>query len=102
MSTSHLEIYNGKLYKLFTQDDLTYKILGTFTTGTSNGSYTDNNINGQRVWFGVLNITYPSQPDTKRIVPPHISVSGNTFNWNFITDGYTDGRTSYTFVYGVY
>ena len=99
---SGLEIYNENGNKTFGSEDLTYRILGEFSTGTSNGSIYDENINGKEIWLIVINnITIGSgQYQTA----PLFSYSGNTISWQFLDpeSDYPSSRISYNVSYGVY
>ena len=97
-----LEIYDANGVKTFDSDDLTYRILGEFSTGTSNGSITDANINNQEVWLIVTHneTTGAGQYQTT----PQFAISGNTISWQFTNpgSGYPSSRISYSISYGVY
>ena len=99
-----LEVYDSNGKKTFSSDDLTYRILGTFSTSMSDGSITDNNIGGREVWMIVMYVDFAS--NTQFLVSPCYSVSGNTISWSFPTyDSKWDrmmGKCSHVVSYGVY
>jgi hypothetical protein len=97
-----LEVFDSNGTKTFDSDDLTYRILGEFSTGTSNGSITNNEINNKEVWMVVTHneTTGAGQYQTA----PRFTISGNTISWQFIdpASGYPSSRISYNISYGVY
>lgn len=99
-----IETYDSSGKKTFASDDLTYRILGQFYTGTNNGYITDNNIGGKEVWMTVMYVD--SASNTQYLVSPCYSISGNTISWSF--PGYDSkwssliGRCSHVVSYGVY
>lgn len=81
-------------------NDFTTIYLGTGETGTSNGSITDDNIQGRNVWVTASILSHP--PYEKMASLPHFIVKGNTISWEFASEFTTAVKCSMRFVYGVY
>ena len=82
--------------------DLTTIMLGTYTTGTEDGSYTDANIANRDVWVAVVSVNGTFDANHFPCTPV-FSVDGNTISWVFDNGGQTWGVvTGCTFLYGVY
>ncbi|MDR5774920.1 MULTISPECIES: hypothetical protein [unclassified Caballeronia] len=70
------------------------RVIGTFSTGGSDGSFTVN-VTGS-VWFMVLDDSQYS----RTVLAPIVTLSGNTISWTFPSTTY--GTRAVTVMYGVY
>lgn len=73
------------------------RYLGSFQTGTDNGSFSD-----QRLSQGVPFYQIVSEGEIGAVNFPSIMLSGTTFRWEFFTTGLYAPRTNSTVYYGVY
>ncbi|MAO57805.1 MAG: hypothetical protein CL549_15675 [Alcanivorax sp.] len=73
------------------------RYMGSFTTGTSNGSYTINNVPaGSDIWIFVEATT---SRNSLGAFPPEVKLNGATVSWQFPD---TDTRIVATVHYGIY
>lgn len=95
-----LQIFDVNSNCLLDITDRLTRVLGSFETGTSDGSITDFNLTSGTPWFYTYN---PSDTYNVR-VPCKISFSGNIISWSF-QSGYCanqQGRANLKVIYGVY
>ncbi len=72
------------------------RVLGTISTGTSNGTITVDSVHGSAFFVCLIGNDFDSQ-----YAQPGVVINGNTCTWTFAsTPGYT--RTPITILYGVY
>lgn len=109
-----LQIWDEYGNLIFDSSINTTRILGTFNTGTSNGSFTVTNSGGRKVWAVVNNITTNTTgyDEWTLLSRPKVYVDGTTIKWEMqsisitgTAKGYltpTYQSVAYDVLYGVY
>lgn len=99
MADHGLEVWDENGNKTLSVTDRITKFIGTFQTGTANGSL---NVGGNvpinsDIWFfidgvGILNTS-------TNVFAPNIVLNGTTFSWSFEP---SEGKLNTTIKYGIY
>lgn len=76
-----LEVYNADGSVSFTTDTITGRYLGSFFTGTVNGSVFVSGFAGGSPWF--FSAKGAGGDDTTVVCVPFITINGTTISWSF-------------------
>lgn len=95
-----LQVFNASGNLTFNSGDFLPRFVGSFYTGTSNGSITDGNLSSStNTPFFIYQQVTPSGQNPG--VPPAVSISGTTISWSF-PSGYDGSYSNGYVLYGLW
>ncbi len=90
-----IECYDASGHKIFDNDFVTSRYLGSGSTGTTDGNITDSRIGGRKVWVAITN--HETTGELHEWMAPTFSSAGNILSWTFRGSG---RRVNCDFFYG--